>query len=147
MPSDSQQFKDLAKNIREAILAVRKFVYKTMRPDMSKADLRDASDLLKTRKGMCGNFAVLTTTILRAAGIPTRIVAGVFGWTGTFYYRAWCESWDGHTWLGVDSTVEDDQFSAGHLKLAAGNVEAARGAVYFGSPSIHIVDFSRTISN
>ena len=128
-----------SRNVRESVLIIKNYVYKIMRPNPKKAELRDGADLLKSPQGMCGNYAVLTTTLLRAAGIPARMASGLMTWDGTFYYHAWCEAWDGGEWLGVDSTVQEQQFSPGHLKLTEGTVEDAQKLGYLGTPHIKVL--------
>ena len=71
------------------------------------------------------NFAAFLPNILRAGGVPSRLCSGLVTWDGTFYYHAWVEVWNGKNWIGVDSTVLDRQMSAGHIKLANGNIATA----------------------
>ncbi len=132
VPSDSVRFKKLAatlvggkKDERGAVLAIKNYVYQTMHPNAGIGVLRDAGEVLTTKEGVCRDYAILTCTILRAAGIPTRLCSGLVNWDGTFYYHAWDEVWDGSKWLGVDSTTPDVQLSAGHVKLNDGNVDTA----------------------
>ena len=35
------------------------------------------------------------------------------------------EVWNGKNWIGIDSTVRDQQMSAGHVKLSDGNIATA----------------------
>ncbi len=132
IPSDTGEFTHLAKKIvgdktdvHGASLAIKKYVYDLMRPNAGIGVLRNASEVLKTKEGVCRDYAILTCTILRAAGIPARLASGLVNWDGKFYYHAWCESWDGARWIGLDSTVPEEQISAGHVKLGDGNVESA----------------------
>jgi len=146
VPSDNLSVIRLAKQITgkthsqgEAAQAIRAYVFKNMHPSKTHRELRDATEILRTKQGMCGNYAILTTTLLRAAGIPSKLVGGLLTTDGTFYYHAWNEAWDGVRWVGLDSTVDDPQLSAGHLKLAEGNVEDIRKMGYFGSPKIEVI--------
>lgn len=132
IPSDDQQFKDLAKKIvgpekrvQGAASAVQKWVSGRMQPNLGIGVLRDASEILSSKEGVCRDYAILTATILRAAGVPARLCSGLVTWDGTFYYHAWVEVWNGKNWIGVDSTVSDPQISAGHVKLADGNIATA----------------------
>ncbi|MDR3689960.1 MAG: transglutaminase-like domain-containing protein [Fimbriimonas sp.] len=151
IPSDSAEFKALASKLTagsqtvvQAAIAIRDYVHQIMRPDMARIDPTDARDLLKSKRGMCGNFAILTTTILRAAGIPTRIVSGLETVDGAFYGHYWCEIWDGAEWFGIDSTVDEQQLSAAHLKLAEGmGKEAYDRYVKFGTPTIKVLSATR----
>jgi len=86
---------------------------------------RDATEILKSGEGVCRDYAVLTVTLLRAAGIPTRVVAGLVYDDGAFYGHAWNEAWDGHQWVGIDSTNDVLNLPADYIKLGQGNVEEA----------------------
>jgi hypothetical protein len=147
IPSNSPRFRELAKKIislkkdvRGASLAIKQYVYSTMQPNAGIGVLRDASEILATKEGVCRDYAILTTTLLRAAGIPSRVVAGLVNWDGTFYYHAWSEAWDGHRWIGIDSTTDDQQLSAGHVKLADGNVEDAFTFAFLEKSRIEVLD-------
>ncbi len=132
IPSDEPQFKALAKQIfgretrvQAAAGDVQKWVSGRMHPNLGIGVLRDATEILSSKEGVCRDYAILTATILRAGGVPTRLCSGLVTWDGTFYYHAWVEVWNGKNWIGVDSTVPDPQISAGHVKLADGNIATA----------------------
>jgi hypothetical protein len=72
--------------------------------------------LFNTREGFCGHFASAFTTMMRAAGIPARVVAGYQGgdWNPIGGYlivrnahaHAWSEVWlDGKGWYRIDPTA------------------------------------------
>jgi transglutaminase-like putative cysteine protease len=72
--------------------------------------------LFVSRRGFCGHFASAYATLMRAAGIPARVVTGYLGgeWNpvgGYFIVRqsdahAWTEIWlDGQGWTRVDPTA------------------------------------------
>lgn len=132
MPSESPEFKRLAativgnnKTVSSRAFAIHDWVYKNMVPNAGIGVLRDATEVLKSKEGVCRDYAILTGTLMRSAGIPTRLVAGLVNWDGTFYYHAWVEIWDGKQWFAIDSTTPDKQVSAAHVKLSDGNVEQA----------------------
>lgn len=132
MPSASPKFVALARQIvgdkdhvGDAALAIKDWVYSKMRPNAGIGVLRDASEVLKTKEGVCRDYAILAGTLLKSAGIPTRLASGLVDWDGTFYYHAWDEVWDGSHWIGIDSTTPDKQISAAHIKLAEGTVAQA----------------------
>ena len=71
--------------------------------------------LFDTKRGFCGHYASAFATLMRAAGIPARVVTGYQG--GTFnrfadYWilrqsdaHAWTEVWiEGRGWLRMDPT-------------------------------------------
>ncbi len=88
--------------------------YYTLTPPRLAADSVDGF-LFDTRRGFCGHYASAFATLMRAAGIPARVVTGYQG--GTYnrfadYWiirqsdaHAWDEIWiDGHGWLRIDPT-------------------------------------------
>jgi hypothetical protein len=132
IPSNAPEFKRLAasivgkeKNVDKASLLVQRWVNKQMKPNAGIGVLRDATEIVKTKEGVCRDYAILTVTLLRAAGIPARLASGLVNWDGNFYYHAWAESWNGSKWIGIDSTTAQAQISAAHVKLGEGNVEQA----------------------
>lgn len=84
----------------------------TLTPPRLAADSIDGF-LFDSRRGFCGHYASAFATLMRAAGIPTRVVTGYHG--GTYnrfadYWilrqsdaHAWNEVWvEGRGWLRVD---------------------------------------------
>lgn len=68
---------------------------------------RGALKMLEARRGDCGQYACLFIDLARAAGIPSRFVAGmVVDWdTGKIGHHAWAEAWfPGGGWVPVDPT-------------------------------------------
>src|SRR6185437_15769255 len=79
---------------------------------------RDAMDdfLFDTREGFCEHYSSAFTVLMRAAGIPARVVTGYQGgyWNALGGYllvrnsdaHAWSEVWlAGHGWVRVDPTA------------------------------------------
>jgi hypothetical protein len=112
-------------NSARAALAVGRQVHGLMRPNAGIGVLRDAREILKTKEGVCRDYAILTATLLRAGKIPARMASGLVHDSGAFYYHAWVEFWNGTVWIGLDSTRPDLSVGAGHIKLAQGSVEDA----------------------
>ncbi len=147
IPSDARSFRDLArkvigtrKRVMEAATAVQDYVYGLMRPNAGIGVLRDATDVLKTKEGVCRDYAILTAAILRAGGVPTRLCSGLVNWDGDFFYHAWVEVWSGKQWIGVDSTTSSPQLSATHVKLASGNVEDAFTFQFLEKAKIEVLE-------
>lgn len=129
VPSQSPTFRSLAKKIvgdaKDVLTAsgrIKAHVLKMMRPNAGIGVLRDASEVLETKEGVCRDYAILTATLCRAAGIPTKLASGLVSLDGRFYYHAWVEVWDGNAWYAVDSTRSEPNVSATHIKLAGGTV-------------------------
>ena len=100
------------------------FVY-TLQPDRLGKDAID-DFLFSSRNGFCEHFAAAFTVLMRAAGVPTRLVGGYQGgrWNamGAFLTvrqsdaHVWCEVWmDGQGWVRVDPTfaVAPERIEAG----------------------------------
>ncbi len=150
IPSDSEQFRKLAKqivgketNAKKAALKIKAYVQQKMSPNAGIGVLRDATEILATKEGVCRDYAILTATLMRAAGIPTRVASGLVNWDGNFYYHAWVEAWDGKRWLGMDSTTADPQISASHVKLSDGNVEEAFTFTFLDKVKIEVMESRR----
>jgi len=92
----------------------RQEFYYTLTPPRLSDDSVDEF-LFETKRGFCGHYASAFAILMRAAGIPARVVTGYQG--GTFnrfanYWivrqsdaHAWDEIWiDGHGWLRIDPT-------------------------------------------
>ncbi len=81
-----------------------------------------ARDVLRTRRGDCNEHAVLVAALLRAAGVPARIVAGLAYAGDGFYYHAWNEVWlDG--WVTADAVFDQMPVDATHVQLIEGGPE------------------------
>ncbi len=112
------------------------FVYSLTPPLL---DLDSVDDFLfRTRSGFCGHYASALATLMRAAGIPARVVTGYHGgeWNPIGQYlivrqseaHAWVEIWiDGRGWSRVDPTavVAPDRLQRAALDRIAGAEGAA----------------------
>ena len=112
-----------AKTRWDAVQAIGLWVYKEIAYTI--ADTPSARLALDKRKGDCGPHATLTVAMLRARGIPARLVGGLvytptFG--GSFGQHAWVEVHMGNAgWIAIDPTTgEFRQLSATHVKLFEG---------------------------
>ncbi len=84
--------------------------------------LATARQTLDSRDGDCTENAFLLTALLRATGIPARVVVGLVhsGGDGQFLYHAWTEAYleDLGMWLALDSAVYGPRVDATHLAMA-----------------------------
>lgn len=147
VPSGSETFVKLAgdlaqgsEKVAEAAEKIRKYVTGSMTPNAGIGLLRDATEVLQTKEGVCRDYAILTATLLRAAGIPTKLVSGLVYQDGAFYYHAWTEAFDGASWFGVDSTRPDGKVGAGHIKLADGTVESAFSFTFLDRAKVEVLE-------
>src|SRR5262249_28048025 len=94
---------------------------------------------LETRKGDCGPHSTLTVALLRAVGIPARLVGGLlyapmFG--GCFAQHAWCE-----VHMGQDGWVALDPTTGEHGKLCATHIKMFEGMGGVVPKEVHVVAF------
>ncbi len=91
----------------------QEFFYTLTPPGLARDSVDDF--LFNTRRGFCGHYASAFTTMMRAAGIPARVVGGYQGgdWNPIGGYlivrqshaHAWSEVWlPGSGWTRVDPT-------------------------------------------
>ena len=113
--SIAQRAKDPAERVRQAILEMRNsdLVYTLYPPLLG----RHGSDefLFETKRGFCEHFSNAFVVLMRAAGVPARVVTGYLGGEinpvdGSLVVRqsdahAWAEVWlKGQGWVRVDPT-------------------------------------------
>ena len=97
----------------------------TFEPDATGLESVD-SVLFDTKRGFCGHFASAYATMMRAVGVPARVVTGYLGgeWNPVGGYmivrqsdaHAWTEIWlEGRGWVRVDPTavVEPERLTRG----------------------------------
>lgn len=148
LESDSAEIKAKAaeivgdeKSAYAAASKIRAWVSKNMRPQADIGIARPAGDVLRVKVGVCRDYAVLFAALARAAGVPTKVVAGLVFMNGNFYYHAWAESYVGE-WVAFDATLTRDFVDATHIKLTEGDAtnmfEMAR---VFGGIKAEIVRF------
>ncbi len=147
IPSDHPKMVALAKkvvgsttNSAKAAEAIRGYVNSIMTPDAGIGILRDANEVLKTKVGVCRDYAILTATLCRAAKLPTKLASGLVSFDGTFYYHAWVEVFTGSKWVPYDSIPNAPEFSATHVKLSEGNVDTAFAFTVLSGAKIQVLE-------
>ena len=127
----------------ERAWALRAYVHRHIkRKDLSVA-FATASEVARSGEGDCSEHAMLLAAMLRAQGIPSRVVAGLVyvdqfaGEEGVFGYHMWAqallggEGGGGARWVDLDATLgATTDFDAAHIALAAsgmGEDEALTG--------------------
>jgi hypothetical protein len=124
--SDHKKIQTLAKEIAgtdddTALNKAKKlvdWVHKNLRkrPVLS---LPDALSTLENREGDCNEHAVLLAALARAAGIPTRIEAGLVYLKGRFYYHAWNLLYLGN-WVTADAVFGQLPADVTHIRFTTG---------------------------
>ncbi|MCP4679870.1 MAG: hypothetical protein GY854_31130 [Deltaproteobacteria bacterium] len=103
--------------------------------------MADAVTTLERGAGDCTEHAVLFASIMRAAKIPTRLVAGMQLTRGGMWgYHMWNSYWNGITWKSIDPSTM--AYHPGALHVALG-----QGTAVFDDLRDHLADFMwRTFS-
>ena len=81
--------------------------------------LPDALSTLENRVGDCNEHAVLFAALARAAGIPTKIEAGVVFLRKRFFYHAWNSIYVGR-WVTVDALFDQIPADVTHIRFVGG---------------------------
>jgi transglutaminase superfamily protein len=111
---------------------IHAWVHEHMKPNANIGVLRSATDVLKSKDGVCRDYSILFAALARAAGVPTRLCAGVLFFKDAFYYHAWDECRLGGpdgAWVPFDSTLPSDFVDATHIKFAEGDPTSMYQAV------------------
>lgn len=122
------------------------FVYSLTPPLLDYNSVDDF--LFNSHSGFCGHYASAFVTLMRAAGIPARVVTGYLGgeWNpiGDYFVvrqsdaHAWAEVWlEGRGWTRVDPTavVEPERLTRGVLDLLP-NAGSTGSRMIHASPRI-----------
>jgi transglutaminase-like putative cysteine protease len=122
-----------------AMFREQEFYYTLTPPGLARDSVDDF--LLNTRQGFCGHYASAFTTMMRAAGIPARVVGGYQGgdWNPIGGYlivrqshaHAWSEVWLPESgWTRVDPTaaVAPERIERG-IEAALADEELLPGAL------------------
>ena len=82
--------------------------------------LPDALSTLENRVGDCNEHAVLMAALSRAAGIPSRVEAGLVYLKGSFYYHAWNLVYLGR-WITADALFGQLPADVSHIRFTTGS--------------------------
>ena len=109
------------KDAREAAIKLNAWVYGAIqkKPVVS---IPSAVEVLSQRVGDCNEHTTLYAALARAAGIPTRMAAGIVYMDGGFYYHAWPEVWLG-AWTAIDPTFNQFPADATHIRFVTGSLD------------------------
>jgi hypothetical protein len=102
-------------------LKIERYVADAMRPNAHEL-LATADHVARTLEGDCTEYAMLTTAMCRAEGVPSRTAIGlVYGdvrGQPAFIFHMWTEVWVRGQWVGLDATLGRGGIGAAHLKVA-----------------------------
>jgi hypothetical protein len=137
-----QQAVGNAKTPEEKVRRLVQFVSDFIKPDY-KAEPMTLLDLLKVKKGDCKHYALLLTTLARAAGIPAREVHGLL-YLGdeqkAFGGHAWTEVVLNGQWVPVDAAWGEMDINATHLCFGSGFLDDLSWVSTFGKLSFKVVE-------
>jgi hypothetical protein len=128
------------KNGLQAVRKISSWVYRNLekRPTLS---IPNALAVYELRAGDCNEHSVLFAALARAAGIPTRIVAGLLYSEDRFFYHAWNEVYLGE-WIAVDSLMNQVPADPTHIRLIVGELDRQVELVRtLGRLSIKVLDY------
>lgn len=108
--------------------ALRRYAYRSIEKRLG-VGFATASEVARTRSGDCTEHGVFLAGLLRANGIPARVVAGLIyadsfaGSREIFGYHMWTQAWIEEEavgrWVDLDATLPDDSpYDATHITLA-----------------------------
>ncbi|HKI19182.1 MAG TPA: transglutaminase-like domain-containing protein, partial [Isosphaeraceae bacterium] len=84
-----------------------------------------AGEVARNRAGDCTEHAVLAAAMYRAAGIPSRVVVGLIYVESRegFGYHMWNEVFINGRWVALDSSWNQSEVDAVHIKLSDTSLE------------------------
>ena len=125
----------------ETIQYVSDWVFRSLKKT-SVLSMPSAIQVLKTMKGDCNEHSILTVAILRAIGIPSRVVFGLVYDSGSFFYHAWVEAFDGKNWIEFDPTWGLFPADILRIRIGTGNVsDWVKVLEYVGKIKIKFIDW------
>jgi len=80
----------------------------------------NALEVLKNKVGDCNEHSVLTVALLRAAGIPAQMEAGLVYLHGRFYWHAWNVLYL-RKWITADAVFNQIPADVTHIRLVRGD--------------------------
>lgn len=140
LQSDQKEIIELARravggtnDTAEAVKKIEAFVADYIENKSLSVGYASAAEVAASRQGDCSEFAVLTTAMCRAVGIPAQVVVGIayvedFAGLQGFGGHAWTQVYVGGKWVGLDAAFKGTGrggYDAGHIALAAGGGEPA----------------------
>ncbi len=125
-------------NAYVACATIREWIHDNLKVKGDIGITRSGSDVLKSKVGVCRDYAILFAALARSARIPCKVVSGLIYTEGAFYYHAWVECWVG-SWVPFDATLPTDFVDATHIKLAEGDATTMFGlAKVIGSLKVEL---------
>ncbi|MBL8818201.1 MAG: transglutaminase domain-containing protein [Planctomyces sp.] len=104
----------------EGCRRMSRYLFANLKPSPFSTICQPASEVAKTMRGDCTEHAVLLAAMMRASGIPSRVVIGLtyVERTSSLMAHMWAEAWIDGKWIPYDSTKKQGQPGATTLRLA-----------------------------
>lgn len=129
--SDDSKVKELAvaaagdaTNPAEIARRMERYLFEKLSKKNLSTAMASAAEVARTMAGDCTEHAILLAAMLRAKGIPSRVVVG-FVYVDkltAFGAHMWTEAnLDGH-WIPLDATMGRGGIGAGHLRMLASSL-------------------------
>jgi transglutaminase-like putative cysteine protease len=111
----------------QAAKALERWVYDHVAEKNLHTAFASAAEVFEERAGDCTEHAVLLAALTRAAGVPSRLVAGLLYSRGSFVGHMWTEVYCGDGWYPLDAVqglggVGPDHVALAHASLADGSI-------------------------
>ncbi len=129
--SDSKAVKDLAGKLAEnetdafkIAQKMKNWVYINISNKNFEFDFANAVKVLETRSGDCTEHSILLASLLRAAGIPAKVVVGLVytdSPENAFMYHMWVKAYTGK-WVSLDPSFPYENFNPLHIAMAESDV-------------------------
>ncbi len=100
------------------------WVYQSIRDKNFETAFAPASEVIQSLAGDCTEHSVLAAALLRAAGIPTRVVVGLVYFQDQrlrvkgFGFHMWDEVHVNQRWVAIDPTFDQTTVDGVHIKLS-----------------------------
>ncbi|MDD3014423.1 MAG: transglutaminase domain-containing protein [Candidatus Gastranaerophilales bacterium] len=107
------------KDAYKIVKVMEKWVFDTITKKDFSVNFANAKEVLKTKKGDCTEHSILLASVLRAAGIPSKVVIGLM-YTDrpekAFAYHMWVKAYIGK-WVNLDPSFPNENFSPVHIAM------------------------------
>jgi hypothetical protein len=116
--------------VMQRALRLREFVNREIKAKDLSVGFATASEVIRTRQGDCTEHGTLLAAMLRAAGVPSRVVSGMIyvdeflGNRNIFGYHMWAQAWVDGKWVDLDATLPNTVFDAAHLAMVASDTDS-----------------------
>ncbi len=136
---------------------MRSWVYENITDKNYSVDFANSVQVLETLSGDCTEHSILLASLLRAAGIPAKVVIGLVYANqpeNAFVYHMWVKAYVGK-WINLDPSQPYERFTPLHLAMAESSMNdiSAKSDIIFkviesiSRINIEILDISKPIVN